>query len=271
VMRAISCIDIALWDIKGKATGRPVYKLLGAFRDEVPAYASGGYYFPGKDPDGLAAEMRDYVERGFRAVKMKIGRLDPEGEAERVRAVREAVGPSVKIMVDANNAWDSLPEALETIRAIAPYNIYWLEEPTLPDAMALSARIAEVSEIPVATGEIESTLWAFENLIHYRAADILQPDVTVVGGITEFMRVAELAAAHGLPIAPHYFWDIHAHLAAACPNALFVEYFVHDDVVNFDLVLKAPVEAQGGRLALPAAPGLGIELDEAKVAQYRLG
>lgn len=270
VMRAISCIDIALWDLKGKATCQPLYRLLGAYRDEVPAYASGGYYFPDDDLARLAEEMRDYVARGFQAVKMKIGRLDAAAEAERVRTVREVIGPGVRLMVDANNAWDSLPEALATIRAIAPYDIYWLEEPTLPDAMALSARIAEASDIPVATGEIESTVDAFEHLVRYRAADILQPDVTVVGGVGEFVRVAALAAAHGLPIAPHYFWDIHAHLVAACPNALFAEYFVHDDVVNFDLVLKSPLEAQQGRIALPTRPGLGIELDEAEVERYRL-
>jgi L-alanine-DL-glutamate epimerase-like enolase superfamily enzyme len=173
-------------------------------------------------------------------------------------------------MVDANNAWNDLPSALETIRAIEPYGIYWVEEPALPDALELSARIARAVNIPIATGEIESTLWGFQQLVDYRAADILQPDVTVVGGITEFMRVADMAAGRNLPIAPHYFWDVHAHLAATLPNALFVEYFVHDDVVNFDLVLKNPMEGRDGKLVLPKSPGLGIELDEREVAQYAL-
>lgn len=152
VLRALSCIDIALWDIKGKACGLPVYKLLGGHRDKVPAYASGGYYREGKSLDDLAAEMQDYVSRGFRAVKMKIGRESPAADAERVRVVREAIGDEVKLMVDANNAWDTLPVALDVVRRIEPYDVFWIEEPTLPDAMQLSARIAESTSIPVATG-----------------------------------------------------------------------------------------------------------------------
>lgn len=270
VLRALSCIDIALWDIKGKACGLPVYKLLGGHRDKVPAYASGGYYREGKTVDDLAAEMQDYVSRGFRAVKMKIGRESPAADAERVRVVREAIGDDVKLMVDANNAWDTLPAALDVVRRIEPYDVFWIEEPTLPDAMQLSARIAESTSIPVATGEIESTRWGFQSLIDYGAANILQPDVTVVGGVTEFMRVADAAAAHDIPVAPHYFWDLHAHLIAACPNGIFVEHFVHDDIVNFDLVLKKPMEAQDGQLVLPQTPGLGLELDEKAVARFTL-
>lgn len=270
VMRGISLLDIAMWDIKGKTLGLPMHRLLGANALDVPAYASGGYYFDDGDLDALQAEMRDYVERGFDAVKMKIGRLDAAGDAARVRVAREAIGPGVKLMVDANNAWDCLPAAMATIRAIEPYDVFWVEEPTLPDAMALSARIAAASPIPIATGEIESTLWGFEHLVRYGAAEILQPDVTVVGGVTEFLRVADFTAAQGLAITPHYFWDLQAPLVAACPNALMAEYFVHDDVVNFDLVLAAPIEAKGGRLPLNPRPGFGLELDEQAVERFRL-
>ncbi len=270
VMRGISLIDIALWDIVGKATGQPIHRLLGSTARDVRAYASGGYYFADGDLRSLESEVRDYAERGFDAIKMKIGRLDAAGDAARVRCVREAVGPGVQLMVDANNAWDSLPAAMATIRAIEPYDVFWVEEPTLPDAMALSARIAALSNVPIATGELESTLGAFEQLVRYGAAEILQPDVTVVGGVTEFLRVADFAAAHGLAIAPHYFWDLHAPLVAACPNALMAEYFVHDDVVNFDLVLEAPVEAEAGRLPLSDRPGFGLKLDETAVERFRL-
>ncbi len=269
-LRALSLVDNALWDLKGKALDLPLYKLLGGYRDRVPAYASGGYFREGKTPDDLAQEMLSYVEMGFTAVKMKVGRLSPEQDAERVKAVREAIGPSIRLMVDANNAWSDLPTALQFIRRVEPYDLFWLEEPTLPDAVELSARIAAATSIPIATGEIESTRWGFQALIESKAAAILQPDVTVVGGVTEFMRVADAASARDLPVAPHYFWDMHAHLIAALPNGLFVEHFVHDDIVNFDLALERPWTAQNGEIVLPNEPGFGLALDEDKIKAFTL-
>jgi len=269
-IRALSLVDNALWDLKGKALNLPLYQLLGGYRDRVPAYASGGYFREGKTLDDLANEMQSYIDLGFNAVKMKVGRLTPEQDAERVRVAREAVGPSVRLMADANNAWSDLPTALQFIKLVEPYDLFWLEEPTLPDAMELSARIANSTSISIATGEIESTRWAFQALMDSGAAAILQPDVTVVGGVTEFMRVADAASARDFPIAPHYFWDMHAHLVAALPNGLMVEHFVDDDIVNFDLVLEQPWSAHNGEIILPSDPGFGLKLDEDRVQAYTL-
>jgi D-arabinonate dehydratase len=148
--------------------------------------------------------------------------------------------------------------------------VRWLEEPTQPDNLKGSAAIADALTMPVATGENESTRWAFQQLIEHRAADILQPDVTVVGGVSEWMKVAALASAHGVPVAPHYVWDVHVHLAAATPAVVIQEYFERDsDLVNFDDVLRNPLRPENGVLKVPEAPGLGLELDEEALARFR--
>jgi D-arabinonate dehydratase len=271
IMRGISALDIALWDIIGKAAGQPLYKLLGGYRDEVPAYASGGYYREGKGLRELAAEMERYVERGFRAVKMKVGG-SPKDDIERVRAVRDAIGPDVQLAVDANNAFADAASAIRWGRAVEKYDIWWFEEPVMPDNLGAGAEIAAALDMPVATGELEGNRYAFRNILERKAADILQPDVGVVGGITEWLKVAHMAGAWDIPIAPHWFWDVHAHLVAATANSITVEYFYLDeDVFNTDRIMKEPMAPVNGKLRLPQKPGLGIELDEAAVERYRIG
>jgi len=269
ILRGISCIDIALWDIMGKAVNKPVYKLLGGYRDKVPAYASGGYYREGKTPLDLADELAGYVEKGFKAVKMKVGRLSMKEEIERVRRAREAIGNEVALMLDANNAYPDAKTAIKAGRQFEDYDIAWFEEPVMPDNIPASAEIAAALETHVATGEIEGTRWGFRDLIEKKAADILQPDVTVVGGITEWMKVAHMAGGWDIPVAPHYFWDIHVHLAAATSNSLNVEYFLREsDVVNFDDVLTEPLRPVNGFLEVPQKPGLGIELNEEAIRRF---
>lgn len=270
VMRAISAVDIALWDIVGKAAGQPLYKLLGGYRDEVPAYASGGYYREGKGLRELAAEFERYVERGFRAVKMKVGG-SPKDDIERVRAVRDAIGPDVSLAVDANNAFPDAASAIRWARGVEKYDIWWFEEPVMPDNLAAGREIAAAIDIPVATGELEGNRYSFRNILEEKAADILQPDVGVVGGISEWLKVAHMAAAWDLAIAPHWFWDVHAHLVAATANSIIVEYFYLDeDVFNTDRIMKAPMVPVDGKLHLPQKPGLGIEIDDAAVERYRI-
>jgi D-arabinonate dehydratase len=234
VIRAISALDIALWDIIAKAAGQPLYQLLGGYRDQVPAYASGGYYREGKGLDGLAAEMGRYMDMGFTSVKMKIGRVDPRQDAERVRVARETIGPDVRLAVDANNAWSDAASAIRAARMLEAYDIWWLEEPVFPDNVPASAQVAAALDVPVATGEIEATRWGFRDLLERRAADILQPDATVAGGVTEWVKIAHMAAGWDVPIAPHWMANIHVHLLAAVPNGLSVEFFVlEEDVFNF--------------------------------------
>ncbi|MBM3956984.1 MAG: mandelate racemase/muconate lactonizing enzyme family protein [Gemmatimonadetes bacterium] len=269
VLRAISAIDIALWDLMAKEAGLPLYRLLGACREEtVPAYASGGYFKPGKTVQDLADEVRGYADRGFRAVKIKIGRVPVDEDVARIRACREAIGPNVQLFTDANNAWRDVPTAIRAIRAFEESGVDWLEEPVPPDDIEASAAVARAVNVPIATGEIEATRWGFQALIQAGAASILQPDAAVCGGITEWRRIAALAAGHGIPVAPHWFADLHVHLVASTPNATWVEYFPDTKVLNFMRLLKSSLEVVGGDLVLPKVPGLGIELCEEAVSRH---
>ena len=270
VMRALSAIDIALWDHNARAVGLPLWRFLGGVhRETVPAYASGGYYLDGKTPEGLAEEVRGYVGLGFQAVKIKVGRLAPPQEEERLAAVREAVGPDVLVMLDANNAWPDVPTALQTVRRFEAYDPYWIEEPFSPDDIDNHARLARRTPIPVATGEVEAGRWRHKELLDKEAAAILQTDAAVAGGITEFRRIAATAASYGIPVAPHAWHDLHVHVVGSTPNAAFVEYFTDSSVLNFRDLVDTQLEIRDGRLVLPTTPGLGFGFREEAVDQHR--
>lgn len=272
VMRAISALDIALWDRNARAAGLPLYKYLGAFRSgTVPAYASGGYYLEGKTPQILGEEMAHYVALGFTAVKMKVGQLDPPAEEERIAAAREAVGPEVLLMLDANNAWADLPTALRFVKRWEKYDPYWIEEPFSPDDIQNHARLAQRSSILVATGEIEAGRWRHKQLLEEHGAAILQTDAAVCGGITEFRRIAAIADGYGVTISPHWFHDLHIHLVAATPNARFVEYFPDSQVLNFRRLIDRQLEIREGTLVLPESPGLGFNFDQDAVDEWSEG
>jgi L-alanine-DL-glutamate epimerase-like enolase superfamily enzyme len=292
VMNALGGIDIALWDIAGKVARLPVYRLLGACRDRVEAYASGGFYQPGKSVEDLAAEAEGYRARGFRGMKMKIGRnpstqtplrhlaagaelceVEPEEDIARVAAVRRALGPKAKLMVDVNCAW-SPAMAIEMGRALEPYNLYWIEEPVATDDIDGSARVAGALATPIAGYETEIGLYGFRELISRGAVDIVQPDLAWSGGFSECRRIAALAQAHHRMVAPHAFAGAvllaaSLHFAAATPNALLLEFDQNPNGLREEL-LKEPlgIDAQG-MIALPQRPGLGIELDPGAVERYR--
>ncbi len=271
VMRALSIIDNALWDRNARAAGLPLAQYLGASAvDSVPAYASGGYYLDGKTPDKLGQELAGYVELGFKAVKMKVGRFDPKQEEARIAAARDANGDDVLLMLDANNAWSDVPTALEYMRRYEAYNPYWIEEPFSPDEIDLHAELARRTPITVATGEIEAGRWRHQELLQKRAASILQTDAAVCGGISEFRRIAAMAAGHGVTLCPHWFHDLHVHLVAATPNARFVEYFSDDQVLNFRRLVDTQLQFDQGRLLVPTAPGLGFRFDTRAVDQYAI-
>jgi L-alanine-DL-glutamate epimerase-like enolase superfamily enzyme len=271
VMRALSALDIAIWDHNARAANLPLYKYLGAFHSEsVPAYASGGYYLENKTPEMLGEEMASYVDVGFEAVKMKVGRLDPPEEEKRVAAARESVGPDVSLMLDANNAWADLPTALRFMKRLEKYDPYWIEEPFSPDDIENHARLAKRTPVLVTTGEIEAGRWRHKELLDKHAAAVLQTDAAVCGGITEFRRIAATASSYGVTIAPHWFHDLHVHLVAAIPNGLFVEYFPDDKVLNFRRLINRQLEVHRGNLILPTLTGLGFEFEEEIVAQFSL-
>jgi L-alanine-DL-glutamate epimerase-like enolase superfamily enzyme len=271
VMRALSILDMALWDLNARAVGLPLHKYMGASQaDSVAAYASGGYYLDGKTPDDLAAEMANYVSQGFKAVKMKIGRLSPGKEEDRVRAVRERIGPDVALMMDANNAWNDVVQALQTVRRLEKYAPFFVEEPFSPDDIDSHAQLARATSIPVATGEIEAGRWRHKDLLDKKAAAILQSDAAVCGGVSEWRRIAAMAAAYAIPLYPHWFHDLHAPLVAATANARMVEFFPDNQVLNFRELLDRQLDFRDGRLMLHKAPGLGFRFDEAKVARFAL-
>jgi L-alanine-DL-glutamate epimerase-like enolase superfamily enzyme len=271
VMRALSIIDIALWDRNARAARLPLSRYLGGTSSAaVPAYASGGYYVEGKTPEHLGEEMASYVALGFKAVKMKVGRLDPRAEEARIKAARAAIGDDVLLMLDANNAWNDVPTALEYMRRYEPYNPYWIEEPFSPDDIESHAQLSRRTPVTVATGEIEAGRWRHQELLDKRAAMILQSDAAVCGGISEWRRIAASAAAAGVTMCPHWFHDLHVHLVASTANARYVEYFPDDQVLNFRRLVDTQLEFADGMLTVPTTPGLGFNFDDTALNEYAL-
>jgi L-alanine-DL-glutamate epimerase-like enolase superfamily enzyme len=271
VMRGISILDTALWDLNARSAKLPLHLYLGAnVTDRVPAYASGGYYLAGKSPKMLGQEMAAYVKAGFKAVKMKVGRLSPKEEEVRIRSAREAIGPDIHLMLDANNAWSDVPTALTYMKRYEPYDPYWIEEPFGPDEIDMHSRLAELTPVVVATGEIAYGRWYHKELLDKRGAEIIQTDACVCGGITEWKRIAALAAGYGVTVCPHWFHDVHAPLVAATPNARYVEFFPDDQVLNFRRLLDKQLQHRNGDLILHQTPGLGFNFDEKAVRKYAL-
>jgi len=269
VMRALSALDIALWDLNAKTAKLPLHKYLGAAHmDRVPAYASGGYYLDGKTPQHLGEEMASYVAKGFKAVKMKSGRLSPKEEEARLRAAREAVGPDVELMMDMNNAWVDTTQAMQYVRRFEQYDPYFIEEPFSPDDIENHARLANLTSIPIATAEIGYGRWYHKELMDKGAAAILQTDAAVCGGITEWRRIAQTASSYGLVMCPHWFHDLHAPLVASTPNARYVEYFWNDQVLNFRNLVDRQLSHKDGQVILHQEPGLGFGFDEKFVAKF---
>jgi len=268
-IRAMGAVDIAIWDIIGKALGMPVYKVLGAYNERIRVYAAGGYYEEGKGLRELAAEMEGYVSEGFRAVKMKVGwsAIGLQKDAERVRAVRDAVGPDVDILLDANNAWNAY-DAIRFGRLVDKYNIYWFEEPVEPDDFKGCAEVKQALDIPIVAGENEFTRWGARELIEARSADILNLDTVWSGGITEYRKIAALASANHIPVAPHGNPHMAVHLLASTANTLIMETYPGvQSKYNPAMPLFA---VKDGYIQAPSAPGIGYDPEPAMVEQYRV-
>jgi L-alanine-DL-glutamate epimerase-like enolase superfamily enzyme len=279
VVRALSGIDIALWDLSAKRARMPLAVLLGGVAKTVPAYASGGYYRPdeGSWTDAVAAEIRLNRSLGFRDHKIKVGGLSVKDDAARVSAAADGIGADGRLALDANNAYRSVGDALRAIRAFEEAaggrGLWWVEEPLSPDDIEGHRLIAREIETPVATGEIHQTRWEFRQLLEREAADLLQPDVAVIGGVSEWMRVARTAETFGIPIAPHWHANLHAHLAAASPNCIAIEHFVlQKDIYNFELLLtpESRLVVKDGAAAVPDRPGIGVEFDESALKAYEI-
>jgi galactonate dehydratase len=269
LLGAISALDLALWDLNGKATGKPVCQLLGGrFRDRVTVYQSG---LAAPTREGRQQLARDAVDRGFRAIKLFLGH-DPASDVAEVRAIREAVGPGVKIMVDGHWMYDRAT-ALELGRAYEREGVAWLEAPLDPSDLRGHAELARALDLPIALGEVEQTRTQFLEILERGAADILQPDVGRAGGLTESRRIAAFAETFNVPIAPHH--GIGAgplilaglHFAAAIPNFLILEY---QDLMHRTLseLVDRPPRLVDSFLEVPDGPGLGIDVQLAAVEKY---
>jgi L-rhamnonate dehydratase len=275
-MMAISAVDCALWDLKGRVFNMPVYRLLGGpTRSEIPAYASAlGYSI---DPDRAAERAREFVRQGFRATKwfFRNGPADgPEGmvrNAQLVSALRGAVGDDVDIMLDCWMSWD-VPYTVAMAERLEEYEPRWLEEPVLPDKIESYAAIRRQVSIPISGGEHEYTRWGLKTLMDAEAVDVLQPDIYWAGGITEMLKICAVASTYDLPVIPHgHSTPASAHLIASQPPNVcpLLEYLVKWNEIH-QFFLKAPLKPHGGVVKLPDTPGIGMDLDEAKIEAQKV-
>lgn len=260
---AASVVNTTLWDIRARAAGLPLYRLLGGTDGRVETYASWDLWWQ-LDLDSVVRNAREHLDRGFTAMKFRMGGItDVDAAVARTRALREAVGPDVELFVDANWAW-SPEQAVALGRALAPFGLRWLEDPLPTGDLAGLRRLAEAIDIPLCTGETYHREQEFVDLLDTGAAAHVMIDLEV-GGVTEWLRIARLAEARGVPVASHTYTEVSAHLVAAAPNASTVEYVPWAQALFHD-----PAPVRDGHLHLTDEPGLGLDLDEEALRAYAL-
>jgi D-arabinonate dehydratase len=267
-LRACALLELAVYDLRARIEGVPLYELLGGARRELPVYVNGGYYRDGWGVSELAQETERYVAQGFGAMKMRIARVSPKEDEERIRAVSACLGPDRTLIIDANAKWQSISEALPLLNRIADVPIGWLEDP-FPETDIESHRLLrEQTGITIGTGEALGGDEQFGALLAQNALQVVQPDVTIVGGIVAWLRIARLAEAYELPVVPHFFPELHIHLAMAAPNVALIECVAGDDIVNQSRLMQEPLRAKHGLMAPPSRPGLGLAWDEDVLTRY---
>ena len=259
---ALSAVDVALWDLKAKAADEPLWRLLGGHTNRVRVYA-GGIDLE-LSLDALRRQTEENLQRGFRAVKMKVGRDRLTEDVQRVAAIRKLLGPDVPLMVDANMRW-TVQQAIRASDAFAEHDVFWLEEPTIPDDVDGHRRIEAEGPLPVATGENLHTLYEFQKMIAAGGVSFPQPDVSNIGGITGWLKVAHLAEAHNLPVTTHGVHDLHVHTLAAVPNASYLE--AHG--FGLERFLREPLMIEDGWAIAPDRPGHGVQFDWEALAAHR--
>lgn len=257
----IAAIDWACWDILGQSLGASVSRLLGRRRDRVTAYASGGLWASMTIPE-LEAQARDFVAQGFTAVKMRIGKPDIGEDIERVAAVRSAIGSRVKLMADANQGL-SVNHAIRLGRKLETFDLVWFEEPVQAYDLEGSARVAAEIDTPIASGETEYGRYGFRDMLERKSADVLMPDLERVGGVTEWVRVAHMAAAYDVPVSPHIFSEHSLQLCGAISNVTYAEHMPW-----FAGLFQERIEMVDGDLLIPDRPGMGFRFDPDAVERY---
>lgn len=267
---SVSAIDIALWDIKAKVANMPLYRLLGGSREKITYYIAGGYYAEGKGIKELQDEMCEYLSWGAQAVKMKVGALSMKEDAARVKAVREAIGNDVNLMLDANCSYKFF-EAIEFSRMVEEYHPYWFEEPVDADDYDGYKKVAAKSSIPIAAGENEMTRFGFRDLINTQSVSILNPDATCMGGITEFIKIAGMADANGLIMSPHGQQQVHVHLDCALPNVNIAEFYPPQyDAKIYEAFANPIVLNSDGTISPNPSPGVGLDINRDVLKDFRV-
>jgi L-alanine-DL-glutamate epimerase-like enolase superfamily enzyme len=278
---ALSGIDVALWDICGKALGVPIYTLLGGrFRDRIPVYAS--LLFDMDDPEGTAKEGKEYVKQGYKAVKYGWGKtrerafgMNPDKDEEMIRTIREVLGPDIRIMVDVGRFVNLTPaQAVKLAKRLEKYNIFWLEEPLPPEDVSGYKMLSDAVDVYIAAGESEYNMQGFKEYITNRAVDIVQPDVTKAGGLTIARKIVDLCEAWNVMIVPHGFSSVvnvaaNLQLVASMPRAFILEYRRTPSPL-ISRLSKKPLTYEDGHLKIPSEPGLGIEIDYSVVEECKI-
>jgi L-alanine-DL-glutamate epimerase-like enolase superfamily enzyme len=273
IISAMAPIDAAIYDVMAKSVSLPVYKFLGGYRNTVPVYVTGGYYREGKGIPELVQEARTYVDQGFNAIKLKVGGVSggvsAEDDYQRVKAVRNAVGPTVKLMLDANQGWD-IPTAIKASNLMYDLDITWLEEPLhwYDDVEALR-QLKLNTRIPLASGEHELTRWGARRLMETGVIDFLQFDCNAHSGITEWRKIAGMASMCHIKMAPHHEPVLHGHLLASVPNGYILESFANPerDPFWFEIYDRKP-RIEKSMLYLDDTPGFGVEFNQKAIQRY---
>lgn len=282
LMAVIAATDMALWEIAAKNAGKPVFKLMGGTENSIRCYMAGGYYREGKTIDHLRREMAVFRRQGYSAVKMRVGGDSLDVDVERVAVAREALGPDVLLMLDANEAYDA-DAGIEAAKQFAPHDIFWFEEPARwYEGASVWKRVADEGGIPVAGGEQAAARWEAADLVNSGAISYMEFDGMRTGGPSEWLKVAAICEEAGIPMVPHHGPLIHSHLVSVVPNGLLVEVFPDpaeygpDDELEFtrwdrkyEMFSSFP-EIVDGNLILPETPGWGFELDEDAVGRLRV-
>jgi D-galactarolactone cycloisomerase len=271
LLEAIACVDCAVWDLMGKALGKPVRELLGGYRDRLPLISIGGYYMEGKTLADIGREMEDTRAAGMAGCKFKVGGLSPEDDAKRVETARRALGPDFMLAVDANRGWNA-QDAIRFARLVEPLDILWFEEPChWYDDAAMMARVRQSIRIPVTAGQCEITSHGVRRLVDAGAVDYVNYDVSEGGGVTDWHRAAALCAAAGVRMAHHEEAHISQHLLAAVAHGTYAECFAHperDPVWQAMWANRPPI--RDGVMEVSSGPGFGIALDWKMVEKYRV-
>ena len=263
---AISAVDIALWDAVGQKHGVPLYRLLGGSRETVPAYASGlNLHLEG---DSLAEQLTGFLDRGYKHVKVKVGRDDLAEDVERVARARQTIGSDAALFLDANQKWTGA-DAVRRVRALERFDPHWIEEPVIAEDIEGNSLVRAKVSTPVALGETLYSRYQVADYIRAGAVDIVQVDIARVGGFSEWMKIARLAAAHNLPMAPHYMTELSVHALCAIDNGLILEDIEGGTLTELGL-LAEPFTIEAGFARPPARPGHGIVFDTDAIARYRV-